>query len=431
VFSCKRTSVSFQRSAISYQMAARSNLVLCLIFTACVPAGANDGSTPLLLAVHNDDVESASKLIRSGSNVNAANDLGVTPLWAASENGNEELVRRLLEAGANPNAALLKGETPLMVAARSGAAGVVKMLLDKGANPNARAARDQTALMWAVSQRHAAVVRLLLAGGADVHARSATWSQMMAVPPHGHPGYNRMIPHGADTAILFAARAGDLESAKLLVAAGANVNDQDAAGISATALAAHAGHRDVVAFLLSKDADANKNGAGFTALHAAVMHSDEAMVAALLAHGADVNAEVKTWTPTRRSSRDFHFPPALIGARPLWLAARFSTPAILSLLIKTGADARFVHRADYLTDDLEPKKEAITILMAATGIGTGRAWAPPRGNRETQMLEAVKLIVPLGVDVNAKNTDGRTALSAAKALGFEKVVRYLEEQGAR
>ena len=111
--------------------------------------------------------------------------------------------------------------------------------------------------MWAVAQRHPEVVKVLLAHGADVHARSEVWSQMMAVPPHGLPQYNRMIPHGGDTALMFAARVGDLDSAKLLVAAGANVNDADAWGVSATVLAAHSGFADLVEFLLERGADPN------------------------------------------------------------------------------------------------------------------------------------------------------------------------------
>ena len=164
---------------------------------------------------------------------------------------------RLLEAGANPNAALLRGETPVMVAARSGNPDIVEQLLAKGANVNARAARGQTALMWAVAQKHPEVVKVLLAHGADVQARSEVWSQVMAVPPHGRPEYKRAIPHGSDTALMFAARVGDLASAKLLVAAGANVNDQDAWGVSATVLAAHSGYGELVDFLLEKGADPN------------------------------------------------------------------------------------------------------------------------------------------------------------------------------
>src|SRR5215467_3860693 len=224
---------------------------------ANVNATEGDGSTALHWASYRDDLDAADLLIRAGAKVNAANDLGATPLWTACENGSEAMVRRLLAAGANPNAKLLSGETLVMVAARVGNAGVVEQLLAKGADPNARASRGQTALMWAVAQEHPEVVKVLLAHGADVHARSDAWADVMAVPPHGYLDYNRAIPHGNDTPLLFAARVGDLDSTKLLVNAGANVNDADAWGISATTLAAHSGFTDLVLFLLDKGANPN------------------------------------------------------------------------------------------------------------------------------------------------------------------------------
>ena len=104
---------------------------------------------------------------------------------------------------------------------------------------------------------------------------------------------------------------------------------------------------ELVEFLLEKGADPNAAAAGFTALHEAIMRRDEKMVAALLAHGADPNAPLRTWTPTRRSSKDFNFEPALVGATPFWLAARFSEPGVMRLLVKHGADPLFVHHADY------------------------------------------------------------------------------------
>jgi ankyrin repeat protein len=261
-----------------------------------VNAAEADGTTALHWASHRDDVEGAVLLLRAGANVNAANDLGATPLWAASLNGSAAMVRRLLQAGANPNLALLLGETPVMVASRSGNPDVVEQLLAKGANVNADAARGQTALMWAVSQRHPSVVKVLLAHGADVQARSAVWNEVMAVPPHGLPQYNRSIPHGGDTALMFAARVGDLESARLLVAAGADVRDADAWGVSATVLAAHSGYDELVEFLLDRGADANAAAAGFAALHVAIMRRDDKLVRVLIAHGADPNARLRTWT---------------------------------------------------------------------------------------------------------------------------------------
>ena len=403
-----------------------------------VNAAEADGTTALHWASYLDDVASADALIRAGANVNAANDLGATPLWAASQNASPAMVRRLLQARANPNIPLLLGETPLMVAARSGNADVVEQLLAAGATPDARAARGQTALMWAVAQKHPDVVRVLLAHGADVHARSESWSQVMAVSPHGHPDYNRAIPYGQSTALMFAARVGDLASARLLVAAGANVNDTDAWGVSVTVLAAHSGFGELVEFLLEKGADPNAARAGFTALHAAIMRRDETLVRTLLARGADPNTRLQTWTPTRRQSSDLNFEPELVGATPFWLAARFTQPQVMRLLVERGADALFVHRSDRVVDGREGraydhKYEATTALMAAAGMGGGgRAWVQPeRDQREALALQAVALAIELGIDVNAINTDGRTALDAAKALKYETVVAYLVARGAK
>jgi len=400
---------------------------------ADVNATEADGSTALHWASYRDDLESADLLIRAGAKVNTANDLGVTPLWNASLNGSAAMVRRLLEAGANPNAALLKGETPVMVAARGGYPGVVEQLLAKDANINAHSARGQTALMWAVAQEHPDVVKVLLAHHADIQARSEVWSEVMAVPPHGNLDFNRAIPHGGETALMFAARVGDLDSAKLLVAAGANVNDADAWGVSATVLAAHSDFRELVEFLLDKGADPKLAGAGFTALHEAIMRRDEKLVAALLAHGADPNAPLRTWTPTRRSSKDYNFAPALVGATPFWLAARFSQPGVMRLLAEHGANPLEVHHSDYFTGArAQHRSEVTTALMAAMGMGGGTAWVQlPRAEREPLALEAAKLAVDLGVDVNAANTDGRTAMDAARNLGYDTVTKFLTEKGGR
>ena len=268
-----------------------------------VNAAEPDGTTALHWAAYHDNVEVADLLIRAGAKANTANDLGVTPLWTASENGSEAMVRRLLAAGANANARLLSGETVLMMASRTGNPAVVEQLIAKGAEVNVRATRSQTALMWAVAQRHPEVTKVLLTHHADVHARSDAWNYVMAVPPHGYLEYNKAIPHGEDTPLLFAARVGDLESARLLVAAGADVNEADAWGISAPTLAAHSGFTDVVAFLLDKGADPSAAKAGFSALHEAIMQRNDKLVSVLLDHGADPNAPLRTWTPTRRTSK--------------------------------------------------------------------------------------------------------------------------------
>ncbi len=399
-----------------------------------VNAVEGDGTTALHWASHRDDLESVQLLIRAGANVNAANDLGATPLWIACESGSAPMVKALLQAGANPNLALLVGETPLMVASRSGNADVVEQLIRKGAAVDAKGGRGQTALMWAVAQQHPDAVKVLLAHGADVRQRSDVWSQVMAVPPHGVKLYNRSIPQGGDTALLFAARVGDVRSAQLLVAAGADVNDADGWGVSATVMAAHSGFGELVEFLLERGANPNAAVAGFSALHAAIMRRDIRTATALLARGADANAPLKAWTPTRRSSKDYNFAPELVGATPYWLAARFSEPDMMRLLLKHGADARVVHHGHYHNEEpVEPRSHVTNAVMAATGMGGGgAAWVQPdRREREALMLEAVTLAVEQGADVNAANTDGRTALDAARALKFERVASFLVEHGAR
>jgi len=400
---------------------------------ADVNAAEADGTTALHWASYRNDVESVRLLIAAGANVNAANDLGATPLWIAGHNDGTPIVKALLASGANPNLALLAGETPLMVASRSGHAEAAELMLQKDAKVNATAARGQTALMWAVAQRHPTVVKVLLAHGADVHARSDVWNQMMAVPPHGVKQYNKVIPHGGDTALLFAARAGDFDSAKLLVGAGANVNDADAWGVTATVMAAHAGFGEIVEFLLERGADPNAAKPGFTALHAAIMRRNTRMVTALLARGANANAPLETWTPTRRSSRDWNFAPELVGATPFWLASRFNEPDVMRLLLKHGADPKFVHHASYHNEEpVEPRTQVTTAVMAATGMGGGVAWVQSdRAERERLMLEAVTLAAEQGIDLNAANTDGRTALDAARAAKFESVVKFLADRGAR
>jgi len=255
------------------------------------------------------------------------------------------------------------------------------------------------------------------------------------VPPHGYLPYNLTIPHGGETALMFAARVGDLESAKLLVAAGANVNDADAWGVSATTLAEHSGFGELARFLLDKGANPNAAPNGFTALHEAIMRRDEATIASLLEHGADPNTPLKTFTPTRRSSDDFHFEPALVGATPYWLAARFTQPNVMRLLVKHGADPKFVHHADYVAEQgfgAAPRKETATPLMAALGVIRTAPWVDiEKFEREALTLETVKLAVELGADLNIANTDGRTALDAAKGLKYDSVITFLTEKGAK
>ena len=247
-----------------------------------VNAPGPDGATALHWAAHRDDVTTADVLIRAGARANVATDLGVTPLHLACTNRSTTLVRRLLAAGANPNATLPRGETVLMECSRTGNAEAVAALLKAGARVNEKeAVNQQTALMWAVAQQHPKVVQALLEGGADIRARSRTYPQVVETGNRGGSGDVSTVLRGGSTPLLFAARVGDVESARLLIAAGADVNDAQPDGVSALVAAAHSGHTALGELLLDKGADPNAAEGGYTALHAAIDRSDLALVQAL------------------------------------------------------------------------------------------------------------------------------------------------------
>jgi ankyrin repeat protein len=407
----------------------------------------SDGATALHWAVHWDDVALADLLIRAGASVSAANDLGVTSLALACGNGNPQMVEVLLRAGANANA-VATGEPVLMTAARSGSVEVVRALIARGADVNAKdSSRGQTALMWAVAHRHAEVVRVLIDHGAVVHARSRVddlvvqrGSRYGGVVSRERAVSERAVvavPQGGSTPLLFAARSGDLASARLLVAAGANVNDAAPDGTSALVTASHSGHGALAAFLVDRGADANAAGSGYTALHAAVLRGDLDLVTRLAAHGADLNRPVTMGTPSRRYSKDFALNQAWIGATPFWLAARFSEVEIMRVLSANGADPLVASR-----DETTP-----LIAVLAAGVDSGPSASDSRERRldpedlakraaerdehERHILQAVELAVGLGADLNAVNYVGDTALHHAAAKGFNRVIQFLVDKGAR
>jgi len=407
-----------------------------------------DGATALHWAAHWNDRAIAERLLRAGARVNAAEAGGVTPLELASADGSASMVELLLKAGADPKA---RNHAPVLSAARSGNVEVMTLLLDHGGDVNAKEPlRGQTALMWAASERHTSMVRLLLARGADVHAHT------IPLEPSGGgrgggpgaglgPGAGRGRTNGANrfTALLFATRAGDLESVRLLAEAGANVNDTDTQGQGAVLLAALRGHAKVAIYLLDKGADPNAAEAGYTALHwasgsweteltatsitpdregeewgtvAGVKIGRLDLVKSLLQHGADPNARIKK-TPARVGSSKNPVLAELEGAAPFLLAALAGEPDVMRALAENGADVR-------LKTNLSG-----TPLMAAAGLGRvqGEVVVP-----ESATLAAAKLLFEMGVaDVNAVDGLGNTALHYAAYLRRDTIVQLLVDQGAK
>jgi ankyrin repeat protein len=387
-----------------------------------------DGTTPLHEAAHVDDTQAMARLIAAGADVKAANRYGVTPLWLASLNGSAAAIELLLKAGADPSAALPGGETVLMTAARTGQIDAVNALLRHGTNVDAKEAwRGQTALMWAAAEGHGAVIEALVAKGADVHARSK----------------------GGFTALLFAAREGQMAAAKALVAAGANLNDAipsstpidepapdeitpgpPEAGLNVFLLATANAHFELAAWLLDQGADANAAPRGWTALHqiswvrkTGIAGSNDPappgsgsmtsldFVRKLVAKGADVNARATKQPQMGLTTLNS------IGATPFLLAARTADFELMRLLAQLGANPTL------------PTEDNTTPLMVAAGVGTQNPGEDP--GTEPEVLEAVKVALELGNDLNVVDNNGETVMHGAALKHVPSVVRYLAERGAR
>jgi ankyrin repeat protein len=416
-----------------------------------------DGTTALHWAVRGNDPQLVTMLLRAGANVRAANRYGLRALTVAATNGSAPAIAALLDAGADANTMTDSGEPVVMTAARTGNVDAVRTLVRRGADVNARERWfGETALMWAAAQNHADVVRLLVEAGADVRARSTVLdAPVLEFPRSGGP--NSPFPRGGWTALMFAARDGAADAARALADLGA---DLDAAALPQTDVPMKAGeiaeataknvgttalvfaimnsHYDLAAMLLEKGANPNvADLAGMAALYAAVdMNSLQwvqgrpapiltdsldavDLVERLLARGADPDARLKRGPLKRHhdagSTMNFG-----AGATPLMRAARTNDTAVMRLLLDAGANP------------FATLPDRTTTAMIAAGLGYNglrgegvRIVVPtPEG-----AVDSLKLLVERGVDVNAFNTAGNTALHGAVARG-DAVVKFLIDRGA-
>jgi cytohesin len=404
-----------------------------------VNAAEGDGATALHWAAYLDDAGLVDWLLAAGAKADVANDLQITPLYLAAANGNAAIVTMLLDKGARPDVASETGVTPLMEAARSGSVDAVRALLSRGANVNAKEnGRGQTALMWAVSRRHPDIVKVLLDHHADVHARTRVRPLTVMLDQGPRRAVKtamqdaKQIDAGGSTALVLAAQVGDEDSARHLLAAGANPNDAAADGNSALVVAAFSGHPAVARALLDGGADPNAAGAGYTALHAAALRGDLATVQALLGKGANPNAQLTKGSPVRRFGSQWALPTPLVGATPLLVAALYLEVDIVRTLLAAGA----THSLGLAS--------GTTPLLAAAGIAVEKETRPsdlarwnvidndtpqvPRA--ETDVLAATTLLLDAGADVKQVNESGDSALHAAAAAGLTTVIQLLADRGA-
>jgi len=414
---------------------------------------AADGTTPLHWAVRADDIATVNRLLRDGSDAKAADRYGVTPLYLACVNGNAAMIRKLLDAGADPNSKDPAGETALMTAARTGAPDALKLLLERGAVVNATDPEfGETALMLAVRENHPAAAKVLIDHGAGLDTHTKTGATPAFRPPckgtgcgsegvginrGGLPdrGIRAPIPGGL-TSLLYAARDGRPEAARLLVEADSDVNLTDPNGISPLLMAVVNNHLDVARYLL--DHGAKINAADFwgrTPLWAAVDlrnidldHGNDVgvdrapvidFIKLLVERGANVNARTKEVHPGRRwlySLGDVSWVD-MTGQTPFLRAALSGDTVVMRFLMDHGADPNI------------PTLGGTTALMAAAGVNWTVAQTYTVSKEAS--LEAVKICLEKGADVNATNSMGLTAVMGAANRGSDDIIQFLAEHGAK
>ncbi len=401
-----------------------------------VTAAEADGTTALHWAVRLDDEELVERLLRGGADATARNRYGVTPLYLAAVNGNARIVARLLDAGADPNEVSAEGETALMTSARGGHVEAARALLERGAEIDAREEwHGQTALMWAAAQGHPDMIALLAEHGADVNARSNVeeWERQQTAEPR-----DKWLPPGGLTPLLFAAREGCLACIPVLVESGADVNATTPDGIGAVTIALINGHYDVAGALVEAGTDPNLyDYTGRGALYAAIDFNTmpasnrpapkvlENRLTALdvarmlLERGADPNARLARMPPYRAKLDRGNDMIYGAGTTPFLRAAKAADVPAMKLLLEHGADPT-----------LAPERSGITPLLAAAGVGTAEQDTTGRYKTEAQAIEAIELLLSLGLDVNVTDSRGRNAVHGAALQGYDEVIRYLAGKGA-
>ena len=419
----------------------RDRVQVLLARSADVNEAQADGMTALHWASIRDDIAMARMLIEAGADARAANRYGVTALTLACTNGSGEMVELLLDSGADPNTTLPGGETALMTAARTGRIEPVRALLARGADVRGKVhgmgrqegvganafnfrIRDptnfdfetkpeQTALLWAAAEGHAEVVVELIRAGAD----------------------HQVLLQSGFTPLLFAARNGHLEVVKALLATGAKINSRIdphpdwrhrgygsklRPGATTLHVAIENGHFGLAAFLLDAGIDPNAaDPIGYTALHAipgarrvALGDADPPpeptgdltsleLVSDLAAHGADLDARMT-------GPGLINLGTAVLGPTAFLAAAQTADVELMKTLIEAGADP-------LLTDG----NNSSALMLAGARTGT-----------EAEVVAAIELLLAAGIDIDAVNNNGETAMHSAAYRDRSAPIKLLAAKGA-
>jgi ankyrin repeat protein len=490
---------------------------------ADVNAQQADGTTAVLWAAYRNDLAMMDVLLAAKANVRLTNRDFMSPLRLAALNGNPVMIDRLLKAGAHLEDRGAGGETALMFAARNGNPAAVKALVDAGADVNtAEQIRGTTALMWAAEQGHAEAMKVLIANGANVAARSASdtkGARAYLAPATkqrakdkdkdgkdatdgqfnaggqgkgggkgfggGGGGYGKGgkgkddDPEDADaaaqnasfgrtndtnggqlTALIFAARQNCIECARVLLDAGADVNQVSKYGWSPLLTATQNRNYKLASLLLDRGANPNlKNKGGWSPLYLATDNRNIEIgdyptpkpdmdqleyIKKLLAKGADPNLRLCGDPPAAPANGNANANPTPVplaaanrctgdstetrtnftmqwlfeeGATPFLRAAQSSDIELMKVLLDAGADPKI------------PTAHDVTALSVASGVawveGITFEWSKPKN------IETVKLLLSLGLDPNKQDDEGRAALHGAGHKGYTEVIQLLVDAGAK
>lgn len=405
-----------------------------------------DGSTPLQWAVHDGDIAAVRRLLAAGADVSLANHYGATAMGLAAEVGHTEILKLLLEAGADADSPDPDGQTALLAVARTGNVEAARLLLEFGATVDARESwGGQTALMWAAARRHPEMIAFLISQGADVNARGTARDYQRHVTAEGRP---KNLDSGGFTPLLYAARENCVACVGVLLALGADIDLPDPDGVSPLHLAVMNANWDLARQLIEAGADVNQwDVFGQAPLFTTVGLRNQinggrgsidplndtdglTILGMLLERGANPNMQLFFRPANVRGSTNTR------GSTPLIRAANAADLDVVNLLLKHGADVT-VQMADRQTAvhavlaGRASERQALEVIRTLRQAGaTVDSIALVNHGEEVRggtalhyavrkrYKDVIRELASYGIDMNAKDQDGLTALDYTQSRGF-------------
>jgi ankyrin repeat protein len=329
-------------------------------------------NTQLITAAKEGDASRIQALLAGGANIDARDgERGATALLWASSRGHIDAVTALLRKGANVNATTKDGATALMLAAEAGHQEVIKALLAARSDVNAKNVTGQTALIAASDMGRVEIAEYLLSNKADANVKDTN----------------------GQTALFYASAAGHTRVVQGLLAKGAEVNTKSIMGTTALMAASLNGHREIVQSLLAAGADVNaRNNNGWTAIMGAEQRGHAEIVQILVSAGAKAGA-----------------PPAPPKGEAMLEAAKTGDLDKIKSLIQAGESPHLRGNVKGVNfgGELMPLKDTTALHVAAV----------------SAQLEAVKLLLAAGADINLKDGSGLSPLHYACASAPESFIQ--------